>query len=61
MDIHLAKEQLSAWYCAINPFITVPTLTDNNQIWTDSRDILNLAAKNAADTWYDTDPYCCLT
>ena len=26
MDIHLAKEQLSPWYRAINPKMTVPSL-----------------------------------
>lgn len=56
MDIHIAKDQLSPWYTAINPHMTVPSLTDGDQILTDSRDILNLAAKQAANEWCDSDP-----
>jgi glutathione S-transferase len=56
MDIHLAKEQLSPWYLAINPAMTVPTLTDDNQSWTDSRAILDKAALIAGDQWMDSDP-----
>lgn len=55
MDIHLAKDQLSPWYLAINPAMTVPALTDNQQKWTDSRTILNHAASLAGDKWYDAD------
>ena len=56
MDIHIAKEQLSPWYITVNPSMTVPTLTEGSHSWTDSRDILNLAAKRAADKWCDADP-----
>jgi len=56
MDIHIAKDQLSPWYIAINPHMTVPSLTDDDHILTDSRDILHLAANRAADEWCDYDP-----
>jgi glutathione S-transferase len=55
MDIHIAKEQLSSWYVAINPAMTVPTLTDDNQSWKDSHAILEKAALIAGDQWYDAD------
>lgn len=58
MDIHLAKEQLSSWYMKMNPAMTVPTLVDNEQIWTDSQDILKYAATQAGDQWMDGDPTC---
>ena len=56
MDIHIAKEQLSAWYLAINPEMTVPTLTDKNQSWKSSLEILNFAATSAGTQWMDADP-----
>ncbi len=56
MDIHLAKEQLSSWYMAINPAMTVPSLTENATTWTDSRDILDYSAQRAGAQWYDADP-----
>lgn len=56
MDIHIAKEQLAPWYIAVNPSMTVPALTDGEQKWTDSRDILAYAAKNAENQWLDSDP-----
>lgn len=55
MDIHIAKEQLSPWYIAVNPSMTVPTLTDGERTWRDSRDILNFAAKSASQAWADCD------
>ncbi len=55
MDIHLAKEQLSDWYLKINPHMTVPSLVDDTQILTDSRDILKYAAKQAGPQWMDSD------
>ncbi|CAM2802893.1 glutathione S-transferase family protein [Legionella worsleiensis] len=58
MDIHLAKEQLSPWYMAINPAMTVPALVDNKTIWTDSQDILKFAASQAGTQWMDADPEC---
>ena len=56
MDIHIAQEQLSPWYIAINPARTVPALTDGNKSWTDSRDILKFAAVSAEDRWLDAEP-----
>ena len=56
MDIHIAKEQLSPWYLAINPAMTVPTLTDGEQSWLDSQTILKFAAMRAGDRWMDADP-----
>lgn len=56
MDIHFAKDQLSSWYLAINPAMTVPALTDGDQAWTDSRTILEKAASIAGNQWYDADP-----
>lgn len=53
MDIHMAKEQLSAWYMKINPAMTVPALVDNEHIWTDSQDILKYAATEAGEQWMD--------
>ena len=58
MDIHIAKEQFSPSYLAINPAMTVPTLTDGNRSWTDSRDILTFAADAAKDKWLDSDDIC---
>ena len=55
MDIHIAKEQLSPAYLAINPAMTVPALVDGNQSWTDSRDILKFAADFSKDQWLDAD------
>lgn len=60
MDIHLAKEQLSAWYMKINPAMTVPTLVDNGQVWTSSQDILKYAATQADEQWMDADADCAL-
>lgn len=60
MDIHLAKEQLSAWYMKINPAMTVPTLVDNERIFTDSQDILNYAATQAGERWMDGDAGCAI-
>ena len=55
MDIHLAKEQLSSWYLAINPAMTVPTLIDGEQSWLDSQTILKFAASCAREKWMDAD------
>jgi glutathione S-transferase len=55
MDIHLAKEQLSSWYMAINPKMTVPSLVDDKQVWIDSQDILKQAAGLAGSRWLDAD------
>lgn len=55
MDIHLAKEQLTPWYMAINPGMTVPSLTNEEQTLIDSRDILKFAASKAEDKWLDAD------
>jgi glutathione S-transferase len=55
MDIHIAKEQLSSWYEALNPAMTVPTLTNGDEVLTDSRDILKFAASNAGEQWLDVD------
>lgn len=54
MDIHLAKEQLTPWYMKINPAMTVPSLVDNDRVWTDSRDILKYAAETAGELWSDS-------
>lgn len=56
MDIHLAKEQLSDWYLKINPHMTVPSLVDDAQTLTDSRDILKYAARLGNQQWMDSDP-----
>jgi glutathione S-transferase len=55
MDIHLAKEQLSAWYTALNPRMTVPTLVDGEKKLIDSHDILCFAALFASNNWLDGD------
>jgi glutathione S-transferase len=55
MDIHFSKDQLSPWYIAINPAMTVPALTDGKKSWTDSQDILKFAATSAEDRWLDAD------
>ncbi len=55
MDIHLAKEQLSPWYRAINPKMTVPSLVKDNLILIDSQDILNYAARAQGALWLDAD------
>lgn len=55
MDIHVAKEQLSSWYRALNPNMTVPTLVDGKNVFTDSRDILRFARTKAGDTWADAE------
>lgn len=56
MDIHLAKEQLSPWYLAINPAMTVPSLTDEKHIWTDIRAIIDKSASIAGSLWHDVEP-----
>lgn len=56
MDIHLAKSQLSPWYRAINPNMTVPSLIIGDQTLTDSCDILHFAASAAGHNWLDADP-----
>lgn len=56
MDIHIAKEQLSPWYTALNPHMTVPTLVDGEEILTDSRLILSFASSGAGHLWLDADP-----
>lgn len=53
MDIHFAKEQITPWYMALNPHMTVPTLVDGKKILIDSRDILNFSAKMAGQEWLD--------
>lgn len=55
LDIHIAKEQLSSWYRAINPQMTVPSLVDSQQSWLNSRDILNFAVLRAGAQWLDSD------
>lgn len=55
MDIHFAKDQLSPWYMAINPAMTVPSLIDGERAWLDSRAILQVAASFADNQWYDSD------
>lgn len=55
LDIHFKKEQLTAWYRDLNPKMTVPTLIDGNNIYTDSRDILNFAQSHAENIWLDFD------
>ena len=55
MDIHIAQEQLTPWYLAINPAMTVPAMTDDKNAWTDSRDILKYAADASKDQWLDAD------
>lgn len=55
MDIHIAKEQLSSWYMAINPHMTVPSLVDGDLKLIDSSDILRFAASHAATKWLDSD------
>ena len=56
LDIHFAKQQLAPWYVAINPAMTVPTLSDGKTVWTDSRDILAFARDSAGACWADSDP-----
>ena len=55
LDIHFKKEQLAPWYQNLNPKMTVPTLIDGNNIYTDSRDILNFAQSHANNNWLDSD------
>lgn len=59
VDIHIAKEQLSDWYCAINPHMTVPTLVTDAHTFVDSRDILRFASATAARQWQDCDVAHC--
>lgn len=58
MDIHFAKEQLSSWYRAINPAMTVPSLVEDAGILHSSIDILRYAAAEAKDHWLDADSFC---
>ena len=55
LDIHLAKQQLSDSYRALNPHMTVPTLRGPDLLLTDSADILAFAAAQAGDAWADAD------
>ncbi len=55
LDIHVAKDQLSPWYRALNPAMTVPTLQTDAGLLTDSRDILAFCAEQAGEAWADAD------
>ena len=55
IDIHLAKQQLSDPYRALNPHMTVPTLRGPDLLLTDSSEILAFAAAHAGDAWCDAD------
>ncbi|RUR04785.1 glutathione S-transferase family protein [Legionella sp. km772] len=55
MDIHLRKEQLSSWYLAINPKMTVPSLVNGKEILIDSQDILKYIATLKGPQWLDSD------
>ena len=54
LDIHFTKEQLAPWYRNLNPKMTVPTLVDGSNVYTDSRDILNFAQTYAENNWLDS-------
>lgn len=56
MDIHVAKQQLSDAYRALNPHMTVPTLRGPDLLLTDSSEILAFAAAHAGASWADADP-----
>ena len=56
LDIHLAKQQLSDDYRALNPHMTVPTLRGPDLLLTDSSEILAFAAARAGAAWADADP-----
>jgi glutathione S-transferase len=56
LDIHLAKQQLSDAYRALNPHMTVPTLRGPDLLLTDSSEILAVAAAHANGAWADADP-----
>ena len=56
MDIHLAKQQLTPWYRAINPHMTVPALVADKKTLIDSQDILRYAAVYAGANWCDAQP-----
>lgn len=49
MDIHLAKQQLSPAYRALNPHMTVPTLRGPGLLLTDSSQILAYAAQQGGE------------
>ena len=55
IDIHLAKQQLSDAYRALNPHMTVPTLRGPDLLLTDSSEILAFAADHAGESWADAD------
>lgn len=55
MDIHVSKEQLSAWYMAINPKMTVPSLVNGKDILIDSQDILKYVATTQGSQWLDSE------
>jgi len=55
IDIHLAKQQLSDPYRALNPHMTVPTLRGPDLLLTDSSEILAFAASHAGAAWCDAD------
>ena len=40
MDIEIKKDNHSDWYAKVNPNMTVPTLKYDDEIITDSREIL---------------------
>lgn len=55
MDIHFTQQQNTAWYTAINPHMTVPSLVGDGVLLIDSRDILARAAGTAGAAWMDSD------
>jgi glutathione S-transferase len=56
MDIHFAKDQLSGWYAAINPLMTVPALADGETRLIDSAAILAYAQSKAGSSWQEPGP-----
>lgn len=61
MDIHFSKDQLTSWYMALNPQMTVPILVDNTTVLTSSQDILTYAAQQAGHQWMDSNEELSLT
>ncbi|HEY7803683.1 MAG TPA: glutathione S-transferase [Orrella sp.] len=54
LDIHKKREQLNAWYVAINPAMTVPALQVGDQVLGSSTEIVQYAVASRPEQWFES-------
>lgn len=54
LDIHKKREQLKAWYVAINPAMTVPALQVGDQVLGSSTEIVQYAVAHRPEKWFES-------